>query len=92
MRGGEVSAIYAGAMTDATPTPMPPMTRNAPKTQIFIARPVPKALMRKSSAASFITERRPTLSASRPAVTAPSAAPISAAATATPVTNLLIWK
>ncbi len=35
MRGGEVSAMYAGAMTDATPTPMPPTTRNRPNIQIL---------------------------------------------------------
>ena len=71
---------------------MPPTTRNRPNNQILAAKPVPKALIKNSSAAIFITERRPILSASRPAITAPSAAPISAAATATPVTNLLISK
>ena len=92
MRGGEVSAMYAGAMTDATPTPMPPTTRNRPNIQIFVARPVPKALIRKSKAAIFITDSRPILSASRPATTAPSAAPSNAAATATPTVKLPIWK
>ncbi len=79
-------------MTDATPTPMPPMTRNSTNIQTLGARPVPIALIRNSSAAIFITDRRPILSASRPAITAPSAAPSSAAATATPVANLPIWK
>ena len=79
-------------MTDATPTPMPPMTRNKPNISTLIARPVPKALTRNSSAAIFITASLPILSASRPATNAPRAAPISAAATATPVTSLLIWK
>ena len=43
-------------MTDATPTPMPPTTRNKPNIQILGARPVPKALIRNSSAAIFITD------------------------------------
>ena len=64
--------MYAGAMTDATPTPMPPTTRNRPNIHTLAARPVPKALMRNSSAAIFITESLPILSASRPATSAPS--------------------
>ncbi len=67
---------------------MPPTTRNKPNIQMLAARPVPKALIRNSNAAIFITDSRPILSASRPATTAPSAAPISAAATAKPVTQL----
>ena len=51
---------------------------------MFQASPAPMALIRNSSAASFITERRPTRSASRPAVMAPTAAPSSAEATAIP--------
>ena len=71
-------------MTDATPTPMPPTTRKITTSQTLGARPVPIALIRNSAAAIFITDSRPIRSASRPAVTAPSAAPSSAEATANP--------
>ena len=58
-------------MTDATPTPMPPTTRKITTIQTLGARPVPIALIRNSTAAIFITDSRPILSASRPAVIAP---------------------
>jgi hypothetical protein len=71
-------------MTDATPTPMPPTMRNSTTVQTSCAKPVPNALMRNSTAAIFMTEMRPILSAIQPAVIAPAAAPKSAEATAKP--------
>ena len=56
------------------------------------ASPVPKALTRNSTAAIFMTEMRPILSAMRPAVMAPAAAPSSAEATANPSSALPIPK
>lgn len=52
----------------------------------FGANPVPIALIRKSTAAIRMTNRRPNRSASRPAVIAPAAAPSRADATAKPST------
>ena len=89
---GEVSAMYAGAITEATPTPIPPMTRNSTIISMLAARPAPKALMKNSTAAIFITASRPMRSASRPAVMAPAAAPSSAEATAKPSAALLMSK
>ena len=92
IRAGEVSAIYVGAITDATPTPIPPTTRNATINQTLSARPVPIALMKNSTAAIFMTEIRPIRSARRPAVMAPAAAPSNAEATAKPSAALLMPK
>ena len=71
---------------------MPPTIRNSTIIQTLVARPVPMALMRNSTAAIFITEMRPMRSASRPAVMAPAAAPSNAEATAKPSAALLIPK
>jgi hypothetical protein len=92
MRGGDVSAIYAGAMTDATPTPMPPIIRKTTISHTLFARPAPIALMKNNSAAIFITWSRPIRSASRPAVSAPNTQPSSAEATAKPNVALSTWK
>ena len=79
-------------MTDATPTPMPPTIRNTTTSPTLRASPVPIALIRNSTAAIFITARRPIRSAILPAVTAPSAAPSKAEATAKPREASLMWK
>ena len=71
---------------------MPPTIRNNTIIQTLWARPVPMALMKNSTAAIFITEMRPILSASRPAVIAPAAAPSNAEATAKPSEALLMPK
>jgi hypothetical protein len=92
MRGGDISAIYAGTATEATPMPMPPMQWKTTNTQMLPARPAPSPQIKNSPAASFIIARRPILSAIRPVNTAPTAAPISAAATAKPKTALPISK
>jgi hypothetical protein len=92
MLGGDVSAMYAGAMTEAMPTPMPPRTRKATTSHTFGASAVPIALTRKNKAAIFITEMRPIASAIRPADMAPTAAPSSADATANPSFALSIPK
>ena len=39
MRGGEVSAMYIGAITEATPTPMPPTIRKTTSIQTPLGRP-----------------------------------------------------
>ncbi len=46
--------IYA-AITDATPTPIPPTILNSTTNQTLVENPVPIALMKNSTAASFIT-------------------------------------
>lgn len=65
--GGATSAMYAGAMTDAAPTPSPPRTRQAMRSHGPNAKPDPRALTRNNTAASTITPVRPQRSASRPA-------------------------
>lgn len=67
---------------------MPPTTRNTTIAHTSWPKPVPNALIRKSTAAIFMTAMRPILSASRPAVIAPRAAPSSADATAKPSSAL----
>ena len=71
---------------------MPPMMRKTTIIPTLPATPVPMALIRNSTAASFITARRPIRSANRPAVIAPAAAPSSAEATANPSEALLMPK
>ena len=67
---------------------MPPTMRNSTTVHTSCAKPVPNALMRNSTAAIFMTEMRPILSAIQPAVIAPAAAPKSAEATAKPSSAL----
>src|SRR4051812_29302450 len=69
-------------MTDAAPTAMPPMTRKKIRIASVGESPVPIALIKKSPAASHIALIRPNRSATRPAMNAPIAAPISADDTA----------
>lgn len=76
--------MYAGAATDATPIPMPPIAWKAMNIQMLLARPAPAPQTKKDVAASFIIANRPIRSAIRPAIIAPAAAPISAAAAAKP--------
>ena len=54
-------------MTEAAPTPRPPITRQMMRSNGLKARPDPIALTRKSTAASTMTRIRPWRSASRPA-------------------------
>ena len=51
--------MYAGAITEATPTPTPPITRNAMSIPSELASPVPTALTRNSTAATRIVHKRP---------------------------------
>ena len=81
---GAISAMYAGAITEAIPTPRPPMIRKSTSTQRLGARPVPRAATKKRIAAIRITISRPMWSANRPASSAPAAAPSRAEATAKP--------
>src|SRR5450756_1302731 len=72
-------------MTDAAPTPIPPMTRQRIRVTGPPARPVPIALATNSRPAPTITLMRPYRFASCPAAQAPRAAPSSADATEKPV-------
>ena len=72
------------------PTATPPTTRKTTINQMLVPMPVTTALIRNSAAASFITHSRPIASARRPAVSAPTAAPSSAEATAKPRVASLI--
>lgn len=81
IRAGEISAMYAGAITDADPAPTP---RNTTSTPRLGAKPVPRALTRNSTAAIRITARRPTWSRCARRARAPAAAPRRAEATAKP--------
>ncbi len=56
---GETSAMYAGAMTDAAPTPSPPTMRQNDRSHTVKASPQPSALAMKRIAAITITRMRP---------------------------------
>ena len=56
---GAISAIYAGAITDAMPIATPPMTRKIESTKSESASPEPIALITKRSAAIRIGCKRP---------------------------------
>jgi hypothetical protein len=64
---GEISAMYAGATTEAMPMPRPPTTRQMVRSQTLNAKPEPKALMKKKNAPAIMVQRRPKRSAMRPA-------------------------
>ena len=83
--------MYAGATTDAIPTPTPPSTRNTISNASELIRPVPSALTKNNTAANRITISRPRRSANRPARTAPTAAPSSAEDTVNPKPVALTW-
>ena len=76
--------MYAGATTDAIPTPTPPSTRNTISNASELTSPVPSALTKNDTAANRITISRPKRSANWPATTAPAAAPSSAEETVNP--------
>ena len=84
MRAGATSAMYAGAMTLAAPTAMPPRNRQVEKAHSVSASPEPNELTAKSRAVTRIARTRPARSAARPAMSAPTADPRSAEATANP--------
>lgn len=67
-------------MTEAMPMPKPPMTRQTARSQRAKGRAEPIALAVNRTAAICMQRMRPIRSAMRPAVAAPSAQPISAAA------------
>jgi len=71
-------------MTEATPTPTPPMTRPMTRIVRLGASADRTALMKNSTAATFMVKSRPKRSANLPADRAPAAAPSSAEATAKP--------
>ena len=76
--------MYAGAITDATPTPIPPTTRQKTSHSMDCVKPQPIAESRNNSAAIFMMGMRPVRSAMREPKNAPTAAPRRAAATAKP--------
>jgi hypothetical protein len=59
IEAGEISAMYAGAITDAAPTPTPPTTRQKVRLTGPVARPEPMALTMNSTAAATMTRMRP---------------------------------
>src|SRR5947209_17414185 len=67
------------------PMPRPPITRQNARSQMLNGSPAPMPLTVNRNAASSMTLTRPIRSASCPAIHAPIAEPISAAATAKPV-------
>ena len=77
--------MYAGAITEAMPTPIPATSRHAMKSHTANAQPAPSELIVNSAAAATITRTRPSRSAMPPASHAPIAEPTNAHATATPV-------
>ena len=79
-------------MTDATPTPMPPTTRNRPTIHTLAARPVPKALIEEQHRGD-LHHREPADLVGEPVRRSwpRAAAPSSAEATAKPNAALLIW-
>src|SRR5699024_3049352 len=81
---GETSAIYAGAITDAAPTPKPPITRQMIKSVTPKASPEPTAETRNNTEEMTIVGTRPSLLATGPANHAPTAQPNSAEETAKP--------
>jgi hypothetical protein len=85
MRVGDTSAIYAGATTDAAPTPNPPINRKQKKACADHDAPAPMAPTANKIAVSTITGRRPNFSAYWPASHAPIADPTSTEATDKPV-------
>ena len=78
-------------MTEATPTPAPPRIRKTISRNRPGDSPAPIAEMKKSTAATFIVNKRPNRSANRPAVIAPAAAPSRAEATAKPNAVAPTW-
>ena len=76
-------------MTEATPTPSPPTTRQTMRSQTPKARPEPTALTVNRTAAATMTFGRPKRSAAEPANHAPTTQPSSAHDTAKPVSPAL---
>src|ERR1035441_6934571 len=74
------------------PTATPPITRNTTRITSEPANPLPTAPIRNSTAATRIAGRRPYRSATRPAPSAPAAAPNSAEDTVKPSTAALAEK
>jgi hypothetical protein len=64
---GAISAMYAGATTEAMPIPSPPTMRQITRSQGEKAKPAPKEEMKNRPAPSSIVKMRPRLSAIRPA-------------------------
>ncbi len=85
-RAGAISAMYAGAMTDAIPMPTPAMNRQIARSKAdqAIADRIEEA--KNSTAPNTMTRVRPHRSARRPPDHAPSAQPRRAIATTSPVT------
>lgn len=79
--------MYAGAITEAMPTPAPASVRQAINPPTADASPKPMALTAKSSAAITITRMRPSRFAAGPAHHAPTAEPSNAQETARPVST-----
>src|SRR5579883_2003540 len=88
MSAGDTSAMYAGATTDAAPTPNPPMRRERKKTPAVGDAPAPAAPRPHSAAVSSMRGLRPIRSAYWPASKAPIADPINTEETESPVPTL----
>src|ERR1700730_2967187 len=82
---GDTSAMYAGATTDAAPTPNPPMRRKMKNISADCDAPAPAAPTANSTAVSSISGFRPIFSAYCPASSAPMADPTNTEETDNPV-------
>ena len=78
--------MYAGAMTEAMPMPMPAMMRHSTRSQTPNAMPDRIEETKNRTAPRNITRVRPQRSASLPPSQAPKAQPSRAMATTSPVT------
>ena len=87
---GEISAMYAGAITEAIPMATPLSTRQRANSHAEKANPVPTELTRNRIADIFMVGMRPYRSATLPAYQAPTAQPSRATATTMPVRWLLM--
>jgi hypothetical protein len=79
--------MYAGAITDAAPTPIPPMNRHMLKSHWVNENPEPIAEMKNRLAANTMTRTRPKRLARPPATQAPRAHPSRTTDTANPAIN-----
>lgn len=84
---GAISAMYAGAITEAMPIPSPPSTRQSMRSGTLNANPEPIEEMTNRAEPSSMTFLRPQRSARLPANQAPTAHPMRAIATTKPVVN-----
>ena len=82
--GGEISAMYRGATTEAPPIASPPTNRKTNSDVPIPGQPQPNAETKYSTASHIRDGLRPSHSAGFPATSEPTIVPISALATVNP--------